>query len=469
MNKKKDTIEEAIESFEDQSFWISERIIFLGSLLAFFIFAVFLFVTEQGNIHLQYKKFIDFFFDSVSVGTLTGLFRGDSGTFTFAGQFVLLADMVFNGLITSVIAVLLIIFVRLGFDRKKSLRKELHKLNLYSKNILLFILIDFFSIWIFGTLLFQLFGSHSLWESLFNSASHILNDGITALPNSMVPYQSNIPMLLAGIFLIMIGGLGVSIRAYCYKHFLKSIGFKDIAQYIPESIIAPKNFMLIILGVSLVLQLFGAVTLYTFENSNTTVFPSKMTQAVKFTNTYYLSVAARTAGFSTIPDLSKLHDKSKYILILLMAIGASSGSFAGGVLKLTAFIYILAYIISCTKGDDKVCTPHNHLHFSELTMIEANFRVIGFTTILIIVLLLLFIVQPNISGLYLIFEGISAVSNTGFTLGATYLLNTWSMLLIILLMVVGKVGFITTVVSFFPKHQLLMEQAKHDSEELPVD
>lgn len=467
--KKRDSIQEVIDSFESQSFWISERIIFLGSILAFLIFAIFLFITEKGNSHIQYKSFIDYFFDSVSVGTLTGLFRGDSGTFTFPGQVILLFDMVFNGLITSVIAILLIVFVRLGFDRKKSLRKELEKLNLHSKAILFFILIDFFFIWFVGTVLFLLFGSHSFWEALFNSASHILNDGITALPNSMVPYQSNIPLLLSGAFLIMIGGLGVSIRGYLYKFFLKGIGLKGIAHAIPESVIAPKNFLFVILIVTLVLQLFGAITLYAFENTNTAIFSSHTPSIVRFVNTYYMSVSARTAGFTTVPDLSILHDKSKYILMLLMAIGASSGSFAGGVLKLTAFIYIIAYIICRTKGDYEIATPHKHLHFSELTMIEANFRVIGFTTVLFVVLVLLFLVQPNISGLYLIFEGISAVSNTGLTLGATYLLNAWSMILIIILMIVGKVGFITTVVSFFPRHQLLMETAKKDIEELPVD
>jgi len=468
MGKKADNLEKGIKSLENKSFWISERIIFFGSIAAFFIFAVFLFLAEHNNIHLPYNKFIDFFFDSVSVGTLTGLFRGDSGTFNFAGQLVLLLDMVFNGLITSIIAILLIIFVRLGFDRKMSLRKELEKLNLHSKDILLFIIIDFFFIWAIGTGFFELFGSHSFWEALFNSASHILNDGITALPNSMVPYKSNIPLLLSGIVLIMIGGLGVSIRGYFYRIILKTIGLKKIANYIPESVIAPKNFVLVILAVTLALQLFGAVTLYIFENNNHAAF-SHMTPTVKFVNTYYMSVSARTAGFTTIPDLSKLDDKSKYILMFLMAIGASSGSFAGGILKLTAFVYIIAYIISQAKGEYDVSTPHKHLHFSQLTMIEANFRVIGFTAVLLAVLLLLFIVQPNVSGLYLIFEGISAVSNTGLTLGATYLLNAWSMILIIILMIVGKVGFITTVVSFFPRHQLLMEQAKHDPEELPVD
>jgi trk/ktr system potassium uptake protein len=469
MNVKRDTTKEIIQSFEGQSFWISERIIFFGSIVAFFLFSILLVLTEQNNSALHFRSFIDFFFDSVSVGTLTGLFRGDAGTFTFPGQLVLLGDMLLNGFLTSIVAVLLIIFVRLGFNRQLSLRKELQKLNIHSKEILFFLLTDFFFLWIIGTILFQIFGAHSFWEALFNSASHILNDGITALPKSMVPYQNNIPMLISGIILIMIGGLGVSIRGYLYKIILMRIGLEKIAHHIPESIIAPKNFMLIILGITLTLQISGAVIIYTSESNNSAVFSSRMTPAIKFVNSYYLSVAARTAGFSTVPDLSKLGDKSKYILMLLMAIGASSGSFAGGILKLTAFIYIIAYIVSRTKGEYEITTPHKHLHFSELTMIEANFRVIGFTSVLLIIIFLLFLVQPNIPGFYLVFESISAVSNTGFTLGATTLLNIWSMLLIIVLMIVGKVGFITTIVSFFPKHQLLMETAKKDIEELPVD
>src|SRR6266566_4834414 len=98
MDIKKDTYD-IIEG--KKSFWFSERIIFLGTLVSFFIFAVMLLFTEAGNTVAPHKTFLDFFFDTVSVGTLTGLFRGDSGTFTFDGQFVLLLDMVMNGLIAS--------------------------------------------------------------------------------------------------------------------------------------------------------------------------------------------------------------------------------------------------------------------------------------------------------------------------------------------------------------------------------
>jgi trk system potassium uptake protein TrkH len=452
-----------------KSFWFSERIIFLGTLVSFVLFAVMLLVTEAGNIRVPHHTFLDFLFDTVSVGTLTGLFRGDSGTFSFGGQFVLLLDMIINGLIASFISILLIIFVRLGFDRKQTLRTEIENIGMHSKDILLFVFFDFLFIWLLGTVMFQLFGGRTLWESIFNSASHILNNGVTAFPNNMIIYNKNFSMLLSGAFLITIGGWGISVRGYFYKMVLGWFSMKKLAKSIPDAVLAPKNFIIAIILTTAVLQLFGAFTMFGFEINNAKVLPGITEPAVKFLNTYYMSVSARTAGFTTMPDLSLLHDKSNYILMFLMTIGASSGSFAGGVFKLTAFIYLFVYLISRLRGDHEVRTKNAFLHFSERTVIEANFRIIGFTIIILVLLLLLFFVQPDLSGLYLTFEAISGVSNTGLSLGATGLLNSWGMILIIILMTVGKLGFITTVISFFPKYQHLLEHAKHDHDEFPVD
>lgn len=454
-----------------KSFWFSERIIFLGTLVSFFIFALLLLFTEAGNTTVTHKTFLDLFFDSVSVGTLTGLFRGDAGTFTFGGQFVLLLDMVINGLIASFISILLIIFIRIGLDRKGSLQSEIENIGTHTKDILLFIFLDYMFIWIVGTLLFQFAGGKTWWESIFNSASHIFNDGVTAFPNNMIVYNKNVAMLLSGAFLITIGGWGISIRGYFYKMVLNWFGMKKLAKTLPDSILAPKNFIIAIIATTVVLQLFGAFSMFGFEISNMSdkVFPGITEPAFKFLNTYYMSVSARTAGFTTIPDLSLLHDKSNYVLMFLMTIGASSGSFAGGVFKLTAFIYLFVYIISRFRGDREVRTNHGLIHFSERTVIEANFRVIGFVIITLTLLFILFCIEPNISGYWLMFEAISGVSNTGLSLGATGLLSDAGMIVIIILMTVGKLGFITTVISFFPKYQKLMESAKTEHDEFPVD
>lgn len=460
--------EKIVKSAENNSFWKSERIIFVASLVTFFVFAAVLLFTEQANPLVKFHNFLDYLFDTVSVGTLTGLFRGDSGTFTFSGQFVLLLDMVMNGLIASFISVLLIIFVRLGIDKKQTLRQELEKMNLFSRSILTYIFLDSLLIWGVGTILFELFGARNLWEAIFNSASHIFNDGVTAIPNNMIPFNQNTPMLLSGAFLITIGGIGISIRSNFYKWILKVLGFKNLSNAIPETLLAPKNFMVVILVVTFLLQIFGAGSLYAFEHNNFKVFPG-LNEGYQFLNSYYMSVSARTAGFTTIPDLSQLHDKSTYILMGLMSIGASSGSFAGGIFKLTAFIYLFIYLISRFRGDFEVETPHNHIHFSQRTVNEANFRVIGFTIVLLILTFIAFLVQPNLSGLFLFFESISAVTNTGLTLGATPLLNSTNLIIMIILMTIGKLGFITTVISFFPKYQHLLESAQHEFDEFPVD
>lgn len=453
----------------NSSFWISERIIFIASVMTFLFFALLLVFTEQTNTRLTYKSFLDYFFDTVSVGTLTGLFRGDSGTFTFSGQVILLADMVINGLITSFISILLVIFIRLRLDRKQSLRQELKKINGDSRKILQFIFLDFLFIWGAGTVLFLFSGTKGVWEAVFNAASHILNDGVTASQGNMIPFRENAQMLLFGALLITVGGLGISIRGYFYKVMLRKIGCKRLAARIPDAILAPKNFLILILIVTLFLQIFGAGTMYYFEHTTPHLFAANATEGTKLLNTYYISVSARTAGFTTMPDLSLLHDKSSYLLMVLMTIGASSGSFAGGVFKLTAFIYLFVYIISRIRGDPEIETPHRHVHLSQRTVIEANFRVIGFTIILGSVIFLLFLFEPHMSALLLTFESISAVTNTGLTLGATELLDGIGMFLVILLMIVGKLGFITTVISFFPKYQRLIEHAKTDFDEFPVD
>jgi trk system potassium uptake protein TrkH len=457
-----------VKSAENQSFWMSERIIFAASLVTFFVFAAALLFTEHTNVAVKFHSFLDYLFDTVSVGTLTGLFRGDSGTFTFSGQFVLLLDMVMNGLIASFISILLIIFVRLGIDRKQTLRQELEKMNLFSRNILFYIFLDTLLIWILGTVLFEMFGARNLWEAIFNSASHIFNDGVTSIPHNMIPFRENVPMLLSGAFLITIGGIGISIRSNFYRCVLQLFGLKKFSTMIPETLLAPKNFLVIILAVTFVLQLFGAGAFYAFEHNNFKVFPG-LSDGYQFLNSYYMSVSARTAGFTTIADLSQLHDKSNYILMGLMSIGASSGSFAGGIFKLTAFIYIFIYLISRLRGEFEVTTSHRYIHFSQRTVNEANFRVIGFSIILFILTFVLFLVQPDISGFFIFFESISAVTNTGLSLGATGMLNGASMIIMIVLMTMGKLGFITTVISFFPKYQHLLERAHHEFDEFPVD
>lgn len=81
-------LKDSIENFEQRPFWYSERILFFASLVVFFLSAIALTFTESANTHISQHTFLDYLFNSVSIGTLTGLFRGDSGLYTFWGQLV---------------------------------------------------------------------------------------------------------------------------------------------------------------------------------------------------------------------------------------------------------------------------------------------------------------------------------------------------------------------------------------------
>ncbi len=457
---------ETINAVENRPFWYSERILFIVSLLVFVFFACLLYITEAGNTAIAHKGFLDYLFNSVSVGTLTGLFRDDSGNYTFAGQVVLMFDMLVSAVIASAIASLLLLFVRYGFVPGHSVRSELGRMGLTSRRVILFILLDLAFMWLVGTTLVLISGSSSLWEAIFNALSHILNDGVTALPGNMVIYKNNPSMLLSGILLITLGGWGIGIRGFAYQYIFKILGFKRLARSIPDHLLIPFRFSMVIIGVTVFLQVVGALSLYNFEAFNKALPP---TEHWSMLQSYYMSVSARTAGFTISPDLSLLSDKSHFILIALMFIGAASGSFAGGVLKLTAFVYLFVYIISKFRGDPEVRTPGAFIHMSRRTAIEANFRLIGFSFLTFVTTILIFFEQPGASGWWLLFEAISAVSNTGLTLGATNDLTQLSMTSVMFLMIMGKIGFIATTVSFFPKLQHLLERYPEEHDQVAVD
>jgi trk system potassium uptake protein TrkH len=459
---------ERFERFiEQKNFWTSNRFLFIFSLVLHLLCAIGLSFTEYGNFSLKFNTFWDHLFNSISIGTLTGLIRGDVGNYTFWGQFLLILNMFLNAIITSIIGILVFLLIRFGFDKKIKLYDELHKMRVDSFDVIAFIFVDIFILWVLGAVVMWWAGTNSIWEAVFNSLSHVINAGITSLEGGMYRYRNNDLMLITGIVLITIGGLGISIRALLYKWLLNLVGLKNLAKHIPSSVVAPLNFTLTILFITIVLQIIGAISIHFFESVNSQTLGSGDYLNTEL-NAYFLSVSSRTAGFSTISDLSKLNDKTSFLLMGLMVIGASSGSFTGGVFKLTAFLYILVYLYTFLKGNFRKGIKNGFIHFSEKTAGESNFRIIAFTLATLLIVSFTFFTQPNVSGFWLFFEGISAVSNTGLTMGAVNLLNYPTMLLMILLMILGKIGFLSFS-SLSKKFDTLLSKKTTDYEAFSVD
>lgn len=465
----KANLENNKENLENKRFWHSERKLFVGTLLIFLVSACLLTITEQNNLKVgPYNTFLDHLFNSISVGTLTGLFRGDSGNYTIWGQVVLLLNMIICGIISSVIAILLVLFVRVGLDRRQSLRREIKRLGLDFAEVIGFILADLLLLLTLGTILFLLTGVSNLWEGLFNATSHVFNGGATALTKNMIRYRENLPMLVSGAILITIGGLGSSIRAVFYKWVLTKLGLQKLATKISNSILAPKNFAIAVLLLTVTLQLFGAFTIFIAESGNPGTFGtlSRVTAGV---NSYYMSVSAKTAGFTTIPDLNQASDKTISVLILLMSIGDTSGSFTGGIFKFAAIIFSIIYFVSRYRAKKEIKAKMEFVSFVKKTHFEENLKILelfGLAITTALTIILLFYLTREADSYILLFEAASAMTNTGLSLGATGVLGPVSLLVIMLLMIISKLDFVSFIVSFFPKIRELFESA--EKKELPI-
>ena len=136
-----------------------------------------------------------------------------------------------------------------------------------------------------------------------------------------------------------------------------------------------------------------------------------------------------------------MKETGQYIIILLMLIGGSPGSTAGG-MKTTTIAVLSATAIStfCRK---------EHTHFFGRRIDDAVVK--NASTILLMYLVLFFfgaLVISRTEGLPMLtclFETASAVGTVGLTLGITPSLGTASRIILILLMFFGRVGGLTLI------------------------
>jgi trk system potassium uptake protein TrkH len=151
----------------------------------------------------------------------------------------------------------------------------------------------------------------------------------------------------------------------------------------------------------------------------------------------------RTAGFDAI-NQGGLTDAGKAMSMLLMFIGGSSGSTAGGVKTVTVIVMLL-FIWNRARGRDTVCIFKRTIPGSQVM------DALTISTIVTLLALLggLFISATSpigfTDGLY---EAVSALATVGLTTGVTTSLSLVAKILIIFYMYFGRVGVLTLSLGF---------------------
>ena len=158
---------------------------------------------------------------------------------------------------------------------------------------------------------------------------------------------------------------------------------------------------------------------------------------------FFQAVTPRTAGFNTV-DLSKLSNSSNLLTDVLMLIGGSPGSTAGGFKTTTVAVLFLSALAS-SKGRMRV----NAFRYSvdRETLRQASSVVMIYLSLTFFSVLTLCAIEP-FTLKEILFEVCSAVGTVGSTLGITTKLSAVSRVIIILLMYAGRLGGMSFVLLF---------------------
>ena len=377
-------------------------------------------------------------FTATSAVCVTGLVVKDTGSYwSLAGQTIILALIQTGGLgvVTVAASVSLLSGKKISLMQRSTMQDAISAPKVGGiVRLTRFILRGTFLIEAAGTvLLLPVFmgdyGKKGIWMSVFHSISAFCNAGFDILgtDSSMFPsltgYFGNILINLVIMLLIITGGIGFLTWDDIYTN---KLNFK---RYRMQS--------KIILMTTACLILFPTVFFYICDLTNLPMEKRLLAAA-------FQSVTTRTAGFNTI-NISEMSEASKAVMILLMLIGGSPGSTAGG-MKTTTFSVLILNAIATFRSQENAGAFGRRLEYHVIK---------NAATIAMLYFALFFgggiaiSVYEGLPLLNCLYEAASAVGTVGLTLGITPELHVFSQVVLIILMYLGRVGGLTLIYAVF--------------------
>lgn len=391
-----------------------------------------------------FTNYTDSLFTAASATCVTGLVTVDTFShWSLFGQIVILILIQVGGLGFMTISMTFFFFFhkRIGL-RERGLLKESVSIMYIGGVVRLARKI------LFGTLLFESMGAvllsirfvpkmgllRGVYNGIFHSVSAFCNAGFDLMGryekySSLVRYQDDILVNLVIMALIIIGGIGFFVWDDISKNGLH---FKNYELHTK-----------IVLTTTVLLLVSGTVFFYLMENDGVL---KGMSGGEKLLASMFASVTPRTAGFNTT-DTAALSEGSRMLTILLMFIGGSPGSTAGGIKTTTAVVVFMSLIAGLRRTKD--CNIFKR-RIGEDIMRRAH----SLFTLNLSLSCLAVLVIASIQGFLLsdvMFEVFSAIGTVGMSTGITRQLIPASKIILILLMYCGRVGSLSFALIFTEK------------------
>jgi trk system potassium uptake protein TrkH len=427
-----------------------EQIIVCGFLLLILIGAALLCLpvsTRTG----KGISFLNALFTSTSAVCVTGLVIADTGTtFTLFGQLVILALIQMGGLgvMTVMSTVFIIIGKRITLSERLLIQNQLGEdsisgmVRLILRVVRVTLIAEGAGVLVFMIRFVPEYGLKGVYLSVFHSISSFCNAGfdvfgtVTGKFSSLTGFANDPLIVITTMLLVVTGGLGFMVVADIFSRvrIREKLG---LTRY--------SRFVLVLTGGLIAL---GAGFFFLFELPNPdTLGSGDLTVTGKILSGFFQSVTPRTAGFNTISQ-NAMTPAGKLVTMVLMFIGASPSGTGGGI-KTTTFAVVLLFALSTVLGRKEAQVLDRRL--AEGTIRRA-------VTIMVLSLLLvgcaflaLAAIEGQRGGLFtfenIFFEVLSAFGTVGLSSGITTQLSIASRIVIIVVMLAGRVGFMTLVVA----------------------
>lgn len=412
------------------------HIISISFLLLILLGAFLLMLPISTREHVV-TPFLDALFTAGSAVCVTGLVVYDTYSYwSWFGQAVILLLIQIGGMgvVTMAIAVSVVTGRRIGLRQRFIMQEALSApqmggiIRMTNFIIRTMLLLEGIGVFLLALRFCPLLGlGEGLWYALFHAVSAFCNAGFDLMGRE-TPFASltgftgdplvNLPIML----LIFTGGIGFFTWGDIRTHKLRIHAWRLQTK--------------LAVCTSLLLLLAGALFFYFYEFALPTwqgMEPEELLLGALFQ-----SVTPRTAGFNSV-DLTRLSGLSILVLILLMLVGGSTGSTAGG-FKTTSLAVLFLCVRSVLRREEGITCFQRSI---PVDVLKKVCTLIALYAVLFLAGAMLLMLWDDLAPGAALFECASAIGTVGLTLGVTTELSAASRVVLILLMYFGRVGGLT--------------------------
>ncbi|MDD7186345.1 MAG: potassium transporter TrkG [Clostridia bacterium] len=428
----------------------SFQIILLG-FAGVILLGAFLLTLPISSKAREWTSFIDALFTSTSAVCVTGLVVFDTAThWSIFGQIVILLMIQIGGMgvVTIAVSIAVISGKKIGLFSRETMKNAISAPNVSGiVRLTGFIIKGIFLIELIGALVMMPvfcidYGAEGIWLAVFHSVSAFCNAGFDIMGtksgefSSITRYSAQPVINITVMLLVIIGGIGFLVWEDVCKHKWR------IREYRTQS--------KVVLIVTASLIVLPAIYFFFFEFGDLPV-------GKRIFASLFQSITTRTAGFNTV-NLTAISDTGLYLMIILMLIGGSPGSTAGG-MKTTTIAVLFSSAFSVFRKKDNAELMKRRVDDETVKTASAIF--IMYITLFLLGGMVISAIE-KLPITVCLYETASAVGTVGLTLGITPTLKVASRFILILSMFFGRVGGMTLIYAAFGAN-------KKQAAKLPTD